>query len=270
MLMKISKYIFGVALLLAFTGKSYAIDLKETPLQQQLSSNISQIAYAGEFDEFNQENQSETSADQGETESGTKKLSTGKAILYSALLPGLGEHYAGSRGKAKYFFAVEAISWIGIGAFTVYGNVREDDMINFAAQNANAQLEGKDDFFLDMVGFYDDIDQYNSLGRVSDPERPYLVDNPENHWVWQSSSDREAYRELKNSSREAFRRRDFIIGVMIVNRVVSIIDAIRDVSRANNKISNDEFSDKNNWKLKFSVNPLSTKNQVKLTVMTPF
>lgn len=265
--MKKISIVIGILLIAAVNGR--AIDLKASSLEQQLSANINQIAYAGEFDGLNGDD-SKLNSDQTNTASETKKLSLGKAVLYSALLPGLGEHYAGSRGKAKYFFAVEALSWIGLGSFTYYGNIREDDMVDYATQYANADLEGKDDFFLDMVGFYDNIDQYNSLGRVSDPDRPYLTDTPENHWVWQSSANREAFRDLKNSSREAFRRADFMVGVMLVNRIVSIIDTIRDVSRANKDITNDEFSDGKNWNLKFSVNPLSTKNQFKLTVMTPF
>lgn len=265
--MKIINIILGLVLIVV-TGSS-AIDLKSSPLEQQLSSNIKQIAYSDDFEDFSNDDTNQDNLN-NEQDNNRGKKSMAKAALYSALLPGLGEHYAGNRGKAKYFFAVEALSWIGFGAFTIYGNVREDDMIDYAAQYASADLEGKDDFYMDMVGFYDNIDQYNSLGRVSDPERPYLTDTPENHWYWQSSADRESYRELKNSSREAFRRADFMIGVMLVNRVVSVIDAIRDVSRANNEVSNDDFFGESSWKVKFSVNPLSTKNQFKVTLMTPF
>ena len=95
-------------------------------------------------------------------------------------------------------------------------------MMKFAAERAGADLDGKDDMFRDMVGFYDDIDQYNTRGRVDDPERPYYQDNSEYHWAWINPADRATYRSLKNRSREASRRRDFLIGLAVVNRIVSM------------------------------------------------
>jgi hypothetical protein len=196
-------------------------------------------------------------------------ISMKKAVLYSLLLPGLGEHYTGHKTKAKYFFAVEAMSWIGYFTYRTYANWKEDDMIRYAAQYANAQLDGKDDTFQDMVGFYDDIEQYNTIGRVSDPDRPYLYDTPENHWHWATDANREAFRSLKNRAREADRRTDFMIGVAIVNRIISVIDTIRDVKRSKRNFKNNEFSDANK-KFKFDIDPLSYNKQVKLTYYTPF
>lgn len=239
-----------------------------TPIQQAFASMqySAALAYADddEFGEVNKKTDPSTSTNQPVT--GKKSLP--KAILLSALVPGAGEWYVGSRTKAKAFFGVEAAIWVGYASFSVYKNWKYDDMIRFGDEFANAQLAGRDDAFLDLVGFYGSIDDYNSLGRATDPERPYLADTPENHWRWQTESAQSSFRQIKNSYREAKRRSDFMLGLAIVNRIVSIVDAVRDVHRHNAQIAND-FSSTDGYKFQFSIHPESN-TQLQLTILTPF
>jgi len=191
-----------------------------------------------------------------------KPKSTKKAILYSALVPGWGEYYAGRKNKAKYFFAAEAITWIAYFSFRTYGNWRKDDMIRMAAEKASANLEGKDDFFQDMVGFYENLYEYNSLGRITDSNRPYYYDTSDYYWNWQTTEDRNKYRDLKNSFRSAFKNSETVIGLAILNRLISIIDAVRDVKNYNRQI-NDPFSKPTNSVI-LKINPFSETNQITL------
>jgi len=71
------------------------------------------------------------------------------------------------------------------------------------------------------------------------------------------------FRDLKNASREAYRRSDFMIGVAIVDRIASIIDAVRSARIANRRLKQ-SFSKEptRNWKL--SLNPSSYDRQVNL------
>ena len=244
-----------------------AVELKQTPVQDEFASNISSFyneqTFAG-LDEFDNANDFQRSTDNA------GKKSIVKAALYSALLPGLGEYYVGNRRKARVFFAVEAVTWIGYLSYKVYGNWKEDDLIRFASEYANANLEGKSQEFQDWVGFYDDIDQYNSLGRVQDQDRPYLIDNFENHWRWQSDDDKANYRNLKNSSREAFRRTNFLVGLAVVNRIVSIIDAVRDAKRSNSEIKDADFSLVGKIKYRFNIDPFSNNKPVSFAVVASF
>ncbi|MEW6050567.1 MAG: hypothetical protein AB1644_05840 [Candidatus Zixiibacteriota bacterium] len=192
-----------------------------------------------------------------------------KAVLFSAAVPGAGEYYLGHRGRARIFFTGEALSWIGYVSFQMYGHWREDDLIRFARERANAQLDGKSDFFQDMVGFYTDIDEYNSFGRVADPDRPYLFDSPENHWRWQNLEDQAAYRAIKNRSREAYRRSDFMIGAMIVNRLVSVIDVFQILIRSKRGFEESGSMESSN-RLRVQLDPGSTTRQVVVTVPAPF
>ncbi len=247
-----------------------AVSLKPTPVQTELRSQL----WSGGESSFNdaftspKEEREESSWGIPRQEKEGKKT-VGKAILYSLVLPGWGEYYAGQKRKARVFFTVEALTWLGYFSFRTYGGWKRDDYIHFARERANAQLEGKNDWFIDIVGFYDDIDEYNTFGRVFDPDRPYLEDTPENHWRWQSPADRDIYRHLKNRSREAYRRANFMIGVAIVNRVLSIIDAVRDVKRAQAR-QVDSFGITERLRMKIDVDPFRDIQRVRLTFFTPW
>lgn len=221
-----------------------------------------ELAMAG--DEFDDDATAAKKNVTSESISGKKSLA--KAALYSALLPGLGEFYVGHKQKARIFFGAEAATWIGYASYRIYGHAKEQDYIRFAETNANAQLEGKNDEFRDMVGFYTSINEYNSFGRVFDPDRPYLVDSPENHWQWQTPEDQATYRHLKNRSREAYRKSDFFIGIAVIARVISVIDVVRDVKRYNSRLDRDMAESP----FKLQVNPFSSTRQVVLSMRTPF
>jgi hypothetical protein len=265
------KYLCKIALILLFVGiffdDSIAVVLKRAPVQlefsRQIANDFSNVSLASAFrleQEF---------AETPQTES-KKQISLVKAGIYSALLPGLGEFYVGHKSKARVFFAVEAATWVGFFSFHIYGNWKENDYVNYAAVYANASLENKNDEFRDWVGFYSDIEQFNSLGRVQDPERPYLEDTPENHWRWESTAAQDSYRHLKNRSREAFRRRDFMLGLAIVNRVVSIIDAVRDAKRSQREIKGSEFSIADGLNCRLEIAPFNIEKPISMTIVRQF
>ena len=254
---------FSLLLLSVLATGGYAVDMKPTPIQSQIEAALAPSGdgmLASVDDTWGEESTPTAMV-------GSDK-SAARAGLYSALLPGLGQYYNGQKTKAGVFFAAEVVSWITYGSFRMYGGWKKDDYVQFGSDAANAQLEGKSDEFLDWVGFYDDIDEFNSAGRVGDPDRPYLMDTPENHWHWQSVADREAYRDIKNSSREAYRRSDFLIGLAVVNRVVSALDAVISAGKA----ARTEVTE---WgvagaKVKLDIDPMGHDRQVSVTVWPGF
>lgn len=257
------RYTVIVLLTAGWASATHAVELKKTPVQDAMFARL-----AG--DEWKEDKpKTDVVPDEAlEQEGQPQRKSVAKAAILSALIPGAGQYYVGSRSKAKYFFAVEAVTWIAFFSFRTYGSWKKDDMINYGNLHANAQLDGKDDEFLDMVGFYDNIYQYNSFGRVFDPERPYLYDTPENHWLWQTDKEQAAFRELKNASREAYRRSEFMIGVAVVSRLVSIADAIRDGIRHNRRVES-EFGRTDKMKFRLAIDPLSPDRQLTLTLYPP-
>lgn len=257
-------------IMLGSTGV-FAVDMQPTPIQSQFFGEIQQqgraLLMAATDDPWIEE-ESDTQKQQPSQQRTGGRKSVAKAAALSLLVPGLGQTYLGTNTKAKYFFIAEALVWVGYGSFRIYGDWKEDDMIQFGNTNAHAHLDGKSDEYLDWVGFYDDINDFNGAGRVGDPDRQYLPDTPENHWHWDSPADQEAFRSLKNSSREADRRAEFMLWTAAMNRVVSVIFAVLDARKIN-------ASEGDKWELggikyDIDVNPLSSTRQISLTVYPGF
>ena len=262
---------FGLSALLFLPALASGLELEATPIQSGFAASVGYPDLSRPVVNRQVSLSQRDRDDWGLNQQDSNRKSVSKAMLYSALLPGLGEYYVGHRKKARYFFAVEAMSWLGFLSYHTYGKWKEDDYINFARERAGAELEGKDDLFQDWVGFYDDIDQFNEYGRVQDRDRPYLVDNESNHWRWSSRADKSSYREIKNSSREAFRNRDFTVGLMILNRIVSIIDAVHDARKSRRLFGDSTPSDDNErFAYRLDIDPLSAEQQVHLELLARF
>jgi hypothetical protein len=161
-----------------------------------------------------------------------------KAALLSFLVPGAGEIYAGSHTRGKIFLSFEASFWAGFFGFRTYGGWLKSDYRNYAASHAGANLAGKSDDFFDDLAFYDTRDQYNQLALLyfREDATPY----PENdfwNWEWDSPYSKSYYRDLKNRSKNAYRKAVYMVGFSVLNRIVSVIDAMKAVKSYNRRKS---------------------------------
>lgn len=245
----------AIVLLLFITGlreTGSAVELRSTPIQSEFSRVSYWLQPEDEFD---------VKSSNGEPDLRTKRRSPTKAALLSAALPGLGEHYLGDRKTARYFFAAEGVIWVSFIAFTRYSDIKRDDYFALAASRANTNLEGKSEAFIDAVGFYDTVEEYNTAGRIIEPERPYYNPlEPSTYWRWEDPRDRETYRGLKNRSEEAGRRADFAIGAAVLNRMVSVIHTYLKARRLQR--SDDDFSLLERMNIEFSAPLLGNERVV--------
>ncbi|MDZ4722986.1 MAG: hypothetical protein SGI97_03650 [candidate division Zixibacteria bacterium] len=261
--------LFVSLLVFLCVDSAVCIELKNSVFDSAFHANI--YAFNLGADEFDDEptdkpvrNNNDRQVPEG------KRKSRTKAILLSALVPGAGEYYLGDRRKARYFFVAEGLSILSFVTFKVYSNWKEDDYIRLAASNASARLEGKSDEFVDLVGFYDNVDLYNTAGRVIEPSREYYhPNNLDTYWRWENPEDRDMFRTLKNSSREADRRSEFALGAMVVTRFISIIDATL-MSRKQGRLLEEKISLGGNSSLDIAVYPASKNSQIKLTLHSDF
>ena len=72
-----------------------------------------------------------------------KKKNTGLAIVYSLLLPGMGELYAESYESGKYFTIAEGALWGTYIGINTYGNWQKDRYKSFAVLMEMSILKAK-------------------------------------------------------------------------------------------------------------------------------
>jgi hypothetical protein len=164
--------------------------------------------------------------------------SPGLAMIYSLLVPGLGQVYTNRFDVGKYFMISEASLWLGYAAFTIYGNWLLNDAYDFAAIHAGVDNSGKekdDQFYIDIAN-WDNYEQYNNeqlifgqYDKLYDPAKGY-------YFYWDQVSNRKKYREDKLAADRTKNDRLFIVGAILVNHVVSAISAIILTNNYNNDI----------------------------------
>ncbi len=193
------------------------------------------------------------------------KKSAGMAIIYSLLLPGMGELYADSWSSGKYFTMADAVFWGFFAGFNAYGNWQEDNYRAFAKSSGDVSLDGKDADYFANIGLYEDVYDYNRIQELNrDFENTYNVET--HYWKWTDNSARKEYRNTWTSSERAYNNIRFAVGALILNRLVSAINAVRLVSAYNKKQSTDL-----GWYMSVGYsNELLQPNKINFTVTTPF
>ena len=174
------------------------------------------------------------------------KKNVGLAIIYSLLLPGMGELYAGSYSSGKYFTIAEGALWATYLGFNAYGNWQKNNYKSFAAANGGVNNNGKNSDYYANVGLYTSINEYNNT-QAFDRNFAAMYNPVQYYWNW-IGQDRKTYRSMWLSSENAFNNLRFVVGAMILNRIISAINAVRLVSRYNKSI--DESANKGvDWNL---------------------
>ncbi len=168
-----------------------------------------------------------------------EKKSVGLGIIYSLLLPGMGELYAGSYDVGKYFTIADGVLWGTFIGMSAYSNWQEDNYQSYAASRAGVDNNNKDADYYATIGEYSNIESYNDQKAL---ERNFdqMYDEEKYFWKWNSTEERKTYRDMWTSSEEANNNLRFIIGGLILNRIASAINAARLISSYNSSL--DEVS----------------------------
>lgn len=150
-----------------------------------------------------------------------------KALFLSLALPGCGEYYAGSKRVGTIFLASEVTLWAGYLSLRTYGNWKKQDYQLFAAAHAGVDPSGKDhQFFVDVENFASIVDYNNAKLRQRNLNELYPEDKT-HYWIWDKDSSRKQYEKMRLSSDKAYNVSLFMIAGIVLNHVVSGIDAVR-------------------------------------------
>jgi hypothetical protein len=151
-----------------------------------------------------------------------------KAGALSAVLPGAGQFYNDDKPKAYIMAGVEVAIWTTYFIFDQQGDNAVKDARDYARIFAGAG--GTDaDYYWRAVGRYTTSDEYNEdLARqrrsTTDPVPDDIPDAWD--WLWSSTQRQGDYLRQMDDADAAYKRRDFMILFAVVNRVVSVVDAV--------------------------------------------
>jgi len=190
------------------------------------------------------------------------KKSTGLAILYSLVLPGMGELYAGDYSLGKYLTAADVLFWGATIGFNTYGKWQEDNYKAFAKSHGGVTYSGDDQDFYARVGSYMSVNSYN---REQELNRNFnkVYNTDIYYWNWTTNETRKEYRNMWTSSEQAYNNVRFAVGALILNRVVSIINAVRLVNKHNKNLATQQ-----SWNINFGIdNSFSQNSGIKVNII---
>lgn len=159
--------------------------------------------------------------------------SPGKAFLYSFLLPGTGQWYAGSKKSLWTFVGTEIGLWATFVGFRTYEHWQEKDYQLYAVGHAGIDPHGKDRNYYLAIENYIDIIAYNDA-KLQQRRPDLMYPEGENFdWHWDSDASRKRYERMRIKADQAYRNSLFVLGGIFVNHLVSGIDAVRCAKKHN-------------------------------------
>ncbi len=169
----------------------------------------------------------------------SEQVSVRKAMLYSALVPGLGEMYLSDYTRAGIFLGAEIL----IIASYLQLNREVDWKTNsyqlYAYRYADVPVGGSDSYYR-LINSYISSEQYNAEIELYFRNRfivyeynpqmyNYYLDlyliSDEDAWEWASRENWLAYRELRREKQRLEIYTNFAIGAAVLNRLISVIDS---------------------------------------------
>ncbi len=151
-----------------------------------------------------------------------------KAGLFSAILPGAGQYYNGDKKKAYIMGGVEVAIWTAYFVFDTQGSNRMDSAEEYAGIYAGTSGDHANSYWQN-VGRHMDSDEYNDA-RMREAralqETPSGLVYGDDTWQWVNDTRRSDYSTMRVDANSAYDRRDFMILFAVVNRAISVVDAV--------------------------------------------
>ncbi len=178
------------------------------------------------------------------------------AASASLLLPGLGQSMLGLDREAQWFYLGEASFWVVLGGSYYSKEHYLSSAVNYAGRHAGATHAPRDEIFLQLIGEFqsrsgsagvnaspDLGEDYNQdLIRQGQDVDKFYPNTPEYYWDWGTSANsqnnqrRSNYNTLLNKYRYSKIVFQTSVGLLVLNRVVSSIHAMRK-GKSNSKVS---------------------------------
>lgn len=146
-----------------------------------------------------------------------------QAFIRSMVLPGWGQRYGGRPGRATFFTTLEIGIWTGLIWSSQAAQQTESDYLAFARQHAGVSGSFEHQYYVN-IGNFQNQDDYNTAKRL---QRSYeeQYHGSGTWWEWDSDASRRTFKDLRISSDRHSNRVYYMLGGLLLNRVLSAIDA---------------------------------------------
>ena len=147
-------------------------------------------------------------------------------VVKSLVLPGWGEYSLDNQIRGRIFVLSETVLLLAIlGSYSV-SQRQETEFRAYAAEHAGISPDGKDRQFWVDIGNYSSLLAFNEEHLRWRDFNALYEDNDTWTWAWDSGNNRERFENMRIASDSWRLRGSFLIGGVVLNHIVSAIDAL--------------------------------------------
>ena len=147
-------------------------------------------------------------------------------VVKSLVLPGWGEYSLGNQIRGRIFVLSETTLFLAILGSHFISKRQETEYRAYAAEHAGISPVGKDRQFWVDIGNYSSLLAFNEEHLRWRDFNALYEDNDTWTWSWDSNDNRERFENMRIASDSWMLRSSFFIGGVVLNHIVSAIDAL--------------------------------------------
>jgi hypothetical protein len=157
-------------------------------------------------------------------------VSTGKAILLSAVAPGAGHIYSGYN-RGYLYLGVEAVAWISYFVLREDGNRRADQAESYAGDPYNGRARWNFNRYSGDAFCGGSTADSTKLNTAWENDRATFYDlieaDPVYHCGWEDADSWNEYRNMRSNSEDFLRWARYAGAAVILNRAIAVLDMVR-------------------------------------------
>jgi len=147
-------------------------------------------------------------------------------VVKSLVLPGWGEYSLGNQIRGRIFVLSETTLFLATLGSHFISKRQETEFRAYAAEHAGISPVGKDRQFWVDIGNYSSLLAFNEEHLRWRDFNALYEDNDTWTWSWDSNDNRERFENMRIASDSWMLRSSFFIGGVVLNHIVSAIDAL--------------------------------------------
>lgn len=153
------------------------------------------------------------------------------AFIRSLVMPGWGHYYANSDQwtRGQVHLGSEAALIASYFGFSIRANNLQNQYETLASLKAGVDISNRNRSFQLAIGDFNSLQEYNDFQLRSRNWHRLYQDESVNGWNWENEKDRENYNNLRSDVDRVKNQLPAILGLMVVNRVLSGLSAYRRV-----------------------------------------
>lgn len=173
--------------------------------------------------------------------------STKKAMMLSAISPGMGQFYTKNYTKGAVFLVADLSIWFALARFNYEEKLAVDKYKTYALNVGGVEAVPSKEYYQTIQKYQSSRDYNMNVERFArdyyliinnDPVgyEQYLESNlvPEEYtWDWKNAKNLATYQDLRRDKQDLEIYSNFAIAAVIINRVISVIDAVKSTKKIN-------------------------------------